>query len=90
MLFATDDDRLSPAEAASLADFAAVVLLRKAYTTFLHANLGWRLAAMERVLATPAFHAVHHSQDPREHDRNFAGMLPALDRIFGTYAAPRG
>lgn len=75
---------------ASLADFAAVVLLRKAYTTFLHANLGWRLAAMERVLATPAFHAVHHSQDPREHDRNFAGMLPALDRIFGTYAAPRG
>lgn len=81
---------------ASLADFAAIVLLRKAYTTFLHANLGWRLRGMERWLATPAFHAVHHSHDPREYDRNFAGMLPVIDRLFGTHrepaetAAPRG
>ena len=74
---------------ASLADFTAIVLLRKAYTTFLHANLGWRLRGVERWLATPAFHAVHHSHDPREVDRNFAGMLPVLDRIFGTYAPPR-
>jgi len=33
-----------------------------------------------------ALHAIHHSQDPRDHDRNFAGMVPALDRIFGTLA----
>jgi sterol desaturase/sphingolipid hydroxylase (fatty acid hydroxylase superfamily) len=75
---------------ASLADFAALVLVRKTYTTFLHANLAWRLRALDGWLATPAFHAVHHSHDPREHDRNFAGMLPAIDRLFGTYAAPRG
>ncbi|MEZ4448205.1 MAG: sterol desaturase family protein [Nannocystaceae bacterium] len=75
---------------ASLADFAAIVLIRKAYTTFLHANVGWRLRRMERWLATPDFHAVHHSQDPRDYDRNFAGMLPGIDRLFGTHAAPRG
>lgn len=71
---------------ASLADVGAVVLLRKTYTTFLHANLGWSLRWMEGWIATPSFHAIHHSQDPRDHDRNFAGMVPALDRIFGTLA----
>jgi len=74
---------------ASLADIGAVVLVRKTYTTFLHANLRWRLTTLGRWIATPAFHRVHHSHDPREYDRNFAGMLPALDRIFGTYRAPR-
>lgn len=74
---------------ASLADLTAVVLLRKTYTTFLHANLRWRLAWLEPWIATPSFHNVHHSHDPREYDRNFAGMFPALDKLFGTYARPR-
>ncbi len=73
---------------ASLADIGAVVLLRKTYTTFLHANLRWRLQGLGRWIATPAFHGVHHSHDPRDYDRNFAGMFPLLDRIFGTYRAP--
>jgi sterol desaturase/sphingolipid hydroxylase (fatty acid hydroxylase superfamily) len=71
---------------ASLADFAAIVLLRKTYTTFLHANLRWRLRGMERWLATPSYHALHHSHAPQHQDRNFAGMLPMLDRLFGTQA----
>ncbi|MCB9567579.1 MAG: sterol desaturase family protein [Myxococcales bacterium] len=74
---------------ASLADLTAVVLLRKTYTTFLHANLRWRLAWLEPWIATPAIHRVHHSADPRDYDRNFAGMLPLLDQAFGTYARPR-
>jgi sterol desaturase/sphingolipid hydroxylase (fatty acid hydroxylase superfamily) len=75
---------------ASLADFAAVVLLRKTYTTFLHANLAWRLRGVERWIATPAYHALHHSHAPQDRDRNFAGMLPVLDRLFGTHAPLRG
>ena len=71
---------------ASLSEFTAIVLLRKTYTTFLHANVSWRLAWLETVIATPAFHRVHHSQDPREYDRNFAGMFPVIDTIFGTRA----
>lgn len=75
---------------ASLADIGAVVLLRKTYTTFLHANLRWRLTGLGRWIATPSFHRVHHSHDPREYDRNFAGMFPLLDRLFGTYLEPHG
>ncbi len=75
---------------ASLADFAAVVLLRKTYTTFLHANLRWRLRGLERWIATPDYHALHHSHAPQDRDRNFAGMLPVLDRLFGTHAPLRG
>ncbi len=75
---------------ASLADFAAVVLLRKTYTTFLHANLSWRLRGLERWIATPDYHALHHSHEPQDRDRNFAGMLPVLDRLFGTHAPLRG
>lgn len=73
---------------ASLAEFAAVVLLRKTYTTFLHANLGWRLRGLEPWIATPDYHARHHSDAPAHRDRNFAGMLPVLDRLFGTHAPP--
>lgn len=75
---------------ASLADFAALVLLRKTYTTFLHANLRWRLRGLERWIATPDYHALHHSHAPQHRDRNFAGMLPVLDRLFGTHAPLRG
>lgn len=75
---------------ASLAEVAAVVLLRKTYTTFLHANLGWRLRGLERWIATPDYHALHHSHAPQDRDRNFAGMLPVLDRLFGTHAPLRG
>jgi sterol desaturase/sphingolipid hydroxylase (fatty acid hydroxylase superfamily) len=66
---------------ASLSDLASVVVLRKAFTTFLHANLavsfGW-------VLASPDFHGVHHSADPREYDTNFAGTFPLWDVVFRT------
>jgi sterol desaturase/sphingolipid hydroxylase (fatty acid hydroxylase superfamily) len=71
---------------ASLSEVAAVVLLRKSYTTWLHANVSWRLEWLVPWLATPAFHRRHHGHDPRDYDRNFAGMFPALDRLFGTHA----
>ena len=61
-------------------------LWRKTYTTLLHANLGWRLRGLERWIATPDYHALHHSHAPQHQDRNFAGMLPMLDRLFGTHA----
>ena len=75
---------------ASLADRAAVMLLRKTSTTFLHANLAWHLRGPERFVATPDYHALHHSDAPQHRGRNFAGMLPVLDRLFGTHAPVRG
>ncbi len=65
----------------SLSDLASVVVLRKAFTTFLHANLK---VSFGLVLASPDFHAVHHSADPRDYDTNFAGTFPLWDLLFGT------
>lgn len=66
---------------ASLSELASVVVLRKAFTTFLHANLK---VSFGLVLASPDFHAVHHSADPRDYDTNFAGTFPLWDVLFGT------
>lgn len=70
---------------ASLADIASVVLLRKVFTAFLHANVRWRFGPLEWLLATPVFHRVHHSADPRDYDTNFAGTFAWVDVLFGTY-----
>jgi len=75
---------------ASLSELASVVVLRKAFTTFLHADLRLRLGWLEQVIASPAFHRLHHSARPEEFDSNFAGTFPVLDRLFGTYRAPTG
>lgn len=72
----------------SLTDLVWVVLLRKLWTSFLHADVRARFGMLEWVVATPAFHRVHHSADRADHDRNFAGTFPLWDVLFGT-AAPR-
>lgn len=66
---------------ASLSELASVVVARKAFTTFLHANLKLDFGL---VLASPTFHARHHSADPRDYDTNFAGTFPVWDVLFGT------
>ncbi len=65
-------------------------LLLNLLSLFNHAN--WRLpTALDRllrhVLVTPDFHAVHHSQEPDEHHRNFGFNLAWWDYIFATYRA---
>lgn len=54
---------------------------------FIHANLHWRLGWLEQVIATPAFHRWHHTND-RHRDHNYASTLPIYDRLFGTYYLP--
>ncbi len=65
----------------------AVILLGTLWGFFIHANLRLRLGPLEWLLSTPAFHHWHHTR--RDHaDRNFAAMLPVLDRVFGTHYLP--
>jgi len=35
-----------------------------------------------------AHHQIHHSADPRHHDRNFGSTLALWDRLFGTFHMP--
>lgn len=69
---------------ASLGELASVVVLRKAFTTFLHANVRAPFGPFFWVLASPEFHRTHHGADPADYDTNFAGTFPVWDLLFGT------
>lgn len=79
---------LSGPNAASAAVPAIVIVIGTIWGFFIHANLRWRLGWFESVLATPAFHHWHHTRTDHI-DRNYASMLPVMDRVFGTWYLPR-
>ncbi len=57
---------------------------------FVHANLAWRFGWLEWAVATPAFHHWHHTNDgPAFIGKNYAAMLPWVDRLFGSHYLPR-
>jgi sterol desaturase/sphingolipid hydroxylase (fatty acid hydroxylase superfamily) len=55
---------------------------------FLHANLRFRFGVLEKIVATPRYHAFHHAADAEAVNKNFAFHLPGIDRIFGTQYLP--
>ncbi len=59
------------------------------YSTFVHANLGWRFPVVERFLVTPRFHHWHHGIEAEAIDVNFSIHFPLFDRLFGTYFLPQ-
>lgn len=59
------------------------------YAIFLHADVDWDFGPLRAVVATPVFHRWHHSKDPQAIDKNFAGLLPLWDILFGTYYMPK-
>lgn len=54
----------------------------------IHANVRWRFGWLEYLVATPAFHHWHHTNDERR-DRNFAAIFPFVDMMFGTFVLPK-
>ena len=66
----------------NLASSAVVVLGRRLWTVLLHANLAWPATWLDRVIATPPFHARHH--DEARPPANFASTLALLDTLAGT------
>ena len=66
-----------------------VVLLGTVWGFFIHANVKWRFGPMEWLVATPAFHHWHHTNDaPDLYNKNYAALLPWVDRLFGTLYLP--
>lgn len=43
---------------------------------------------LSRVVVSPAMHQIHHSADPRHHDRNFGEVFAVWDWLFGTLYVP--
>lgn len=59
------------------------------YAIFLHANVRADFGPLRYLIATPAFHRWHHSSEAEGCDKNFAGLLPVWDLVFGTFHMPR-
>ncbi len=70
--------------------FGAYLALATFHAVFVHANVRLDLGPLRWVIATPAYHHWHHSDDPRARDKNFAGELPVIDWLFGTLYMPGG
>ena len=67
-----------------------LVVIGTGWGFFIHANLNWRLGWLENVISSPGFHHWHHTRGgPAEIDKNFAAMLPWIDRVFGTFYLPK-
>lgn len=61
-----------------------------AYIAMIHANLSWTYGPFRYVLASPAFHRWHHAMDQKAWGKNYAGMFPIFDVLFGTFYMPVG
>ena len=66
---------------------AAITVLGTLWSFFIHANVRCRLGPLEWLVATPAFHHWHHSDDGLR-NRNYAAIFPWIDRLFGTHHLP--
>jgi sterol desaturase/sphingolipid hydroxylase (fatty acid hydroxylase superfamily) len=56
----------------------------------IHANLNLRLGFLEKIIASPAFHHWHHTnQHHRLINKNYAAIFPFYDMIFGSFFPPK-
>jgi sterol desaturase/sphingolipid hydroxylase (fatty acid hydroxylase superfamily) len=68
----------------------AVTAATTYWAYFLHANVNWRFGWLEWLISTPGFHHWHHANDsPEVINKNYAAMLPWVDKCFGTLYLPR-
>jgi sterol desaturase/sphingolipid hydroxylase (fatty acid hydroxylase superfamily) len=67
-----------------------VTLVGTLWGFFVHANVRWRFGWLEWLVSTPHFHHWHHTNDgPEVINKNYAAMLPWVDRCFGTLYLPK-
>lgn len=66
----------------------AYLLIVYFYSSFVHANIGWKFKTVERFLVTPRFHHWHHGSDRAAIDINYAIHFPIFDWLFGTHHLP--
>ncbi len=68
----------------------AAVPLLTGYAILLHANVSWGYGPFRYLVASPRFHRWHHTSEEEGLDRNFAGLFPWIDLLFGTFYMPAG
>lgn len=67
----------------------AVVPYLVFYVVFLHSNVRCDFGPFRHILVSPSYHRWHHSSDAKALDKNFSGIFPIWDLLFGTYYFPK-
>ena len=52
--------------------------------------MSWTFGPLRYALASPGFHRWHHTSQEEGLDKNFAGLFPFIDLLFGTFYMPVG
>ena len=52
-----------------------------------HSELPWHYGVLDKVIASPRFHRLHHSTDPRDYNLHYANIFSFWDYVFGTVSA---
>ncbi len=68
---------------------ATVAPILTLHAFFLHANVPWDLGPLRFIFSSPKFHRWHHTSEIEGRDKNFAGLFPVFDLIFGTIYMPK-
>ncbi len=72
------------------AHFAFLVGIEAVLAIFIHANVRFRFGWLEWLVATPVFHHWHHANEgPATNNKNYGGLFPWVDALFGTLILPR-
>jgi sterol desaturase/sphingolipid hydroxylase (fatty acid hydroxylase superfamily) len=69
---------------------AGIVPVLTLMAILVHANVDWDWGPFRSLIVSPRFHRWHHTDEAQARDKNFAGLLPLWDILFGTYYMPRG
>lgn len=69
---------------------AGWVLFLTLWDLLIHANVNWTWGPLRFFFASPVFHRWHHTTEREAQDKNFSGMFPFWDVIFGTFYMPKG
>ena len=65
--------------------FVAVHGVYQVYQFFVHTRLIPSLGPLEKILASPVLHRVHHGRDADFLDKNYGGFFIVWDKLFGTF-----
>jgi len=65
--------------------FIVVHGVYQVYQFFVHTRLIPSLGPLEKILASPVLHRVHHGRDADFLDKNYGGFFILWDKVFGTF-----
>ena len=74
-------------EQAVLVSYVAIVAT---HAVMNHTNTRLPYGPLELLIVSPRIHHWHHSTEERAHNKNYAVHFPWIDKLFGTYYAPKG